>query len=65
VYGWALIAYWNGEVPPVTADISILPFAKPHVSSVTKGLIALGPPILLMVALALAMQPLLSVTVTV
>ena len=52
----------NGPVPPDTVK-SMLPLLMPHVAS-TCVVLTLGPPMLLIVALVEAMQPLLSVTVT-
>jgi hypothetical protein len=54
--------YVNGPVPPVTVK-SMLPLLLPHVAS-TWVVLTFGPPMLLMVALVLALQPLLSVTDT-
>ena len=48
----------------MTAEISTLPFPEPHVSPTIRELIELGPPMLLIVAPVEAVQPLLSVTVT-
>jgi hypothetical protein len=55
--------YENGAVPPVMLK-SMLPLLLPQVAS-TWVVLKLGPPMLLMVALALALHPLLSVTDTV